>query len=913
MCKKTTCGVLFILAVAHSCVLADELIGLSDVTVENGAIISLRYEGKEYVVAEGDLLLGTTSRWYIQGGTEMVWEEGAAAPAQTVSGTSNVKTGDVGSQADNFLFTENGATNISSIDGIDFQQTIFTFASNIFFLFERGGNDSGIMQAIYADGSLGDAVSFTGSTVYANTGVGVNGQNGFGVVFLTKKPAVGVRITASGHDTLSISAPVPVPVLAVLPDPADDAEDVARSAVLGWTPGIFAVTHNVYLGESFTDVNNATVPTAAALDVNTFDPVDFEFDKTYYWRVDEVNGTPDRTVFKGSIWSFTAEPYSIIIPGSAIDVTASSVSNQLSPPENTINGSGLDAEGRHATANETMWFTAAPDLEPWIQYEFDGVKKLDVMKVWNSNGLAESSIGWGVKDVQVEYSVNGEDWDVLEGVNQLSRAPGLPGYDQYDVIAFNGIAAQYVRLNIQSNWGGILTSYSLSEVQFFMIPTQARTPVPASGSVDVRPDSIMTWRAGRDAAQHIVSMSTDPDALIEGSAASITSMTNRVDLRSLNVELDETYYWRVDEVNDAETVTVWASPVWQFSTSSSLVVDDFESYGNLSPDRPFQTWLDGFGYSADDFFPIAYNGNGTGSGVGHDIWSPSSPHFDGSIMEQTVTISGSTQSLPFYFSNAGGAGSQIDRKWSVPQDWTVGGAQTLVVNFYGDPGNTGQLYVKVNNGSTVTYNGQASAMTTPYWTQWNINLTSLGVNLQSVTQLSFGVASGSGLVYIDDISLYKEAPTAASEQIWIEAESAAMTAPMQVYSDKPDASGGSYIGTDDLGAQGDQSDGIASFTFTVQGGTYKINARVIAADAADSFWIRLPGATLNTTPPAANNGWIRYNGIPLGDAWHWDDIHNDEDGSIPVQFILTSGIHTLDIAWREDGALLDAIVITDQL
>ena len=134
-----------------------------------------------------------------------------------------------------------------------------------------------------------------------------------------------------------------------------------------------------------------------------------------------------------------------------------------------------------------------------------------------------------------------------------------------------------------------------------------------------------------------------------------------------------------------------------------------------------------------------------------------------------------------------------------------------------------------------------------------------------------------------------------------------------MYSDKADASGGSYIGTEDLGNTGDQSDGIASFTFSVQGGTYKINARVIVGDAGDSFWVRLPGSTMNTTPPAANNGWIRYNGIPAGTTWHWDDIHNDEDGSIAVEFTLAPGTHTLEIGYREDGALLDAIMITDQL
>ena len=81
-------------------------------------------------------------------------------------------------------------------------------------------------------------------------------------------------------------------------------------------------------------------------------------------------------------------------------------------------------------------------------------------------------------------------------------------------------------------------------------------------------------------------------------------------------------------------------------------------------------------------------------------------------------------------------------------------AQTLVLYFYGGPENTGQLYVQANNGTKVNFNGSADAMTTEGWTQWNIDLASLGVNLQSVTQLSIGVQGGSGMVLIDDILLY---------------------------------------------------------------------------------------------------------------------------------------------------------------
>jgi len=189
------------------------LAGLADVNVVGDAIVSLRYKGTEYVVADGDLTLGITTRWYIDAnGVETLWADGAPAPAATVSGTSNPKTGDVGSRADNFLFAIGGASDISSIDGINFQETIFAVPSNTFFIFERGGNDAGSMQAILADGSLGQAVALNTAAKggpYAKTPFKAAGSDAYGVVFKTNVPVIGVRINASGFDTLSISIPTP--------------------------------------------------------------------------------------------------------------------------------------------------------------------------------------------------------------------------------------------------------------------------------------------------------------------------------------------------------------------------------------------------------------------------------------------------------------------------------------------------------------------------------------------------------------------------------------------------------------------------------------------------------------------------------------------------------------------------------
>jgi hypothetical protein len=78
-----------------------------------------------------------------------------------------------------------------------------------------------------------------------------------------------------------------------------------------------------------------------------------------------------------------------------------------------------------------------------------------------------------------------------------------------------------------------------------------------------------------------------------------------------------------------------------------------------------------------------------------------------------------------------------------------------VLYFYGTAGNTGQLYVKVN-GSMVIYGGDAGDIAKLQWNQWNINLASVGVNLQGVTKLAVGIDGNgaTGTLYFDDIRLY---------------------------------------------------------------------------------------------------------------------------------------------------------------
>jgi hypothetical protein len=548
----------------------------------------------------------------------------------------------------------------------------------------------------------------------------------------------------------------PTNAVALRPQPAYEATDVPRDAELSWKPGEYAATHDVYLGTVSADVEAASrdnplgVLVQQDCDANVYDPTTiFEFGQTYYWRVDEVNAPGDFGIFKGNVWSFTVEPQWYVLDG--ITATASIPNVGTITPQVTVDRSGLDANDLHSNDSATMWLGSGAAGGPvWIQYEFDNLYKVREMWVWNYNSLFEPVAGFGLKDVTIDSSIDGAAWTQFGDARQFARAPGL-GQCAHDTITFSdGIAARYTRINVQSSWGG-LKQYGLSEVRFYCEPTRARDPQPASGATGVRPDVTLRWRAGRDAVSHQIYLGTDSQAV--GSGAALFDTAPKSSYTPDTLELDATYYWRIDEVNDAKVPASWEGDIWSFSTAEYLVVDDFESYGNASPKRVFQIWIDGGGFSADDFFPAGHPGNGTGSLIGYDPLM-------GDIME-TATVHGGSKSMPFYYDNSGAITvSEAVRTFDQAQDWTRGGIRWLVIYFYGDPGNTAaKLYVKVND-TKIPYNGDAADLTQQSWYQWNTDLSAVPTSsLQSVKRLTIGVETAShGRLLFDDVRLYKTAP-----------------------------------------------------------------------------------------------------------------------------------------------------------
>jgi hypothetical protein len=445
--------------------------------------------------------------------------------------------------------------------------------------------------------------------------------------------------------------------LAVEVSPADGATDVPQDATLSWKAGQYAASHDVYFGSAFADVNNASRADTTGILASkgqaetTFDPAGvFAYGQTYYWRIDEANKPADNTIFKGKTWSFTAEPYGY--PITKITATASSTQSGMGGPEKTIDGSGLDKADLHGVELNTIW-TSAGAKPNWIQYEFDKVYKLHQLVVWNSNQMIESFMGFGAKDVTIEYSTDGATWTTLAGVPEFAKAPGVAGYAANTTVAFGGIEAKFVKLTINTNWGGMAPQTGLSEVRFTYVPVQARAPQPAAAATGVSVDTDLNWRPGREAGSHAVSFGTDPNAL--GAAQTVTD--HSFDAGSLT--FGTTYYWKVDEVN---TVT-YPGEVWSFTTQEYAPVDDFESYTDDEGSRIYETWVDGWT-------------NGTGSVVGY-LQSP---------FAETTIIHGGKQSMPLEYNNVKTPFySETERTFDTAQDWTGNGATHLGLWFYGIP------------------------------------------------------------------------------------------------------------------------------------------------------------------------------------------------------------------------------------
>jgi len=472
------------------------------------------------------------------------------------------------------------------------------------------------------------------------------------------------------------------------PVPANGALHTDTWANLSWSPGDTAVSHDVYVGDNFDDVNEGIADTFHGNQAAMFIVVGFPGfpfpeglvpSMTYYWRIDEVEADAT-TTHKGNVWSFTVPPKTAYAPDPA-------------------DGAEL--------------------VDP------------DVELSWTP--------GFGSKLHTVYFGDNFDDVD--------NAAGGLPqGTATYSPGTLKMAKAYYWRVDEFD----VVETYK-GNIWSFTTEGAVGSPDPANGTVDVEHTPILTWTPGVYADSHQVFLGVDEDA-VKNADTSSPEYKGTGNLGSESYESEKllwntTYYWRIDEANNANPDSPWTGKVWSFMTANFLVVDDFESYNDLDPDDPesnriFNVWLDG------------YDDPTNGSLVGYE-----NPPF----AEQTI-VHGGNQSIPLYYDNSVGY-SEATLTLTYPRDWTENGVSTLSIWFRGNSDNAAETLYVALNGSAVVSHDNPDAAQIATWTQWNIDLQAFGVNLANVNTIALGLgnknnpqAGGSGTMYFDDIRLYPPAP-----------------------------------------------------------------------------------------------------------------------------------------------------------
>ena len=339
--------------------------------------------------------------------------------------------------------------------------------------------------------------------------------------------------------------------IASRPTPPDGAIHPDTWVTLSWQAGDFAVSHDVYLGENFDDVNDATneSDTFQGNQGSTFFVAGFPGfaypdglvpGTTYYWRIDEVNEADPNSPWKGDVWSFSI------------------------PPKTAYNPVPVDG-AESIALNATLNWTA----------------------------------GFGAKLHTVYF---GEDFDTV-----ANATTGMPsGTTTYNPGPLKAAKIYYWRVD---EFDGVQTY--IGDVWSFTTLGAVGNPNPADGAIDVTQTPTLTWTPAIPAASHQIYLGDDREAVRTATTASPeykgTKLLGDESYEPDKLAWNTTYYWRINEVNDTNPDSPWTGKVWSFTTADFMIIDDFESYTDDDPagEAIWQTWIDGFGI-ADNGAQVGY-------------------------------------------------------------------------------------------------------------------------------------------------------------------------------------------------------------------------------------------------------------------------------------------------------------------
>ena len=554
------------------------------------------------------------------------------------------------------------------------------------------------------------------------------------------------------------------PKKAYEPEPANGMMFVDPNTTLSWTAGFGTKLHTVYFGDNFDDVNDAAAGPPQA--VTNYTPGPLEFNKTYYWRVDEFDAT---ATHKGDIWSFTTTITGLgaVIMERWDNISSTDINTLKNNPRYPNNPDVTDVldefswdqdleqyGGRihgwlyaPATGDYTFWLCTDDQGELWLSTDDDSSNA--ELIAYESSYSNPNSWGSGEEQSEPVPLVGGNKYYIMA----LWKEHGGGDHCQ---VAWQGPGVP-VRMIIPGN--------NLSPYE----PLKAYGAKPANRAVDVKQTPVLQWKPGLQAVSHEIYFGADEEAVKNATTASPeykgTATLGDESYDPGKLAWESTYYWRIDEVNSFNPESPWVGSVWSFTTAGFAIIDDFEDY-DAGENQIWYAWYDGLGFGVPGSDPY-YPGNGTGAAVG-DETTPS-------YTEETI-VHGGGQSMPLtYDNNKQGYAkySEVELTLSDVRDWTEQGVNELSIWFRGGPNNGAEpLYVAISNSTgaaAIIVHDDPAAAQIDTWAEWIIPLQAFadrGINLSNVDRIAIGlgtrgnqtVPGGSGKMFFDDIRLYRPAP-----------------------------------------------------------------------------------------------------------------------------------------------------------
>jgi hypothetical protein len=226
-------------------------------------------------------------------------------------------------------------------------------------------------------------------------------------------------------------------------------------------------------------------------------------------------------------------------------------------------------------------------------------------------------------------------------MNTESRGGGAynPGTDIY-------FGARSDR-NAERRFGGALDdvriySHALSGVEVLRAMKgeswpYAFGPDPADGALHEDTWITLSWSPGDSAVSHDVDLGENFDDVNDGIPGAPVFQGNQADTFLVagfsgfaypdGLVLGSTYYWRIDEVNDADPNSPWIGDVWSFSIPPKTAYNPVPADGaGIADTTVTLTWMGGFGaqlhtvYFGDDFDQV--NNATVGVPTGTASYSP---------------------------------------------------------------------------------------------------------------------------------------------------------------------------------------------------------------------------------------------------------------------------------------------------